>query len=87
MYELVNKDGARKTAPEGFSFTVLFFGVFVPLYRGDLKIFFLYLLASFILGALGGELFVTILDVGMAMKYNEIYLDSLLEEGYTIVDQ
>ena len=39
--------GARREAPVGFSWTVLFFGGFVPLVRGDWGYFFIMLVANF----------------------------------------
>ena len=41
-----NEFGSKKVVKIGFSWTVFFFGSLVPLFRGDLKWFFIMLIAS-----------------------------------------
>ena len=36
-FVVLEKNGLRKEVKVGFSWTVFFFGLFVPLFRGDLK--------------------------------------------------
>jgi len=76
---LKHKDtGVVKTAPIGFSWTSLFFGVFVPLIRGDIKWFFMGLaIAIFTLGI--GWIFIPFI-------YNKIYIKNLMEKGYIPAD-
>lgn len=62
------------TGYDGFSWTTLFFGCLVPLWRGDWPWFAIMLLAQ-------------VLTVGLAslvfcFVYNRIYTRSLLEKGY-----
>lgn len=72
---LQNTNGAIKTAPTGFSWTMLFFGCFVPLFRGDTKWFFISLAAGFV--TLGLSWLV------MPFIYNKRYICNLLENGFT----
>jgi len=82
--KLVNETGVEKEVKKGFSWTTLFFGMFVPLVRGDLKwaiiIFLIHaLLAPFTFGI--GNL---IANIVFAVKYNGIYIRELREKGYRI---
>lgn len=61
-------------APEGFSFTVLFFGVFVSLLRGDLIGTFIMFFAAVITGGLSWLVF--------PFFYNRMYINSLVKKGY-----
>jgi hypothetical protein len=84
--KLVNETGVVKEVKDGFSWTTLFFGMFVPLVRGDLKwaiiIFLIHaLLAPFTFGI--GNLIANII---FAVKYNKIYIRELREKGYRIAD-
>ena len=80
MMKLTKKIGNRiksKNAPEGFSWTTLFFGAMVPLVRGmpfgvTAK---LWIVAIFTLG-LG--------NIYFAFKINEEYQEYLLDEGYEV---
>lgn len=65
-----------KSAPVGFSWTVLFFGFFPPLFRGDWLWAIVILLLNLVTYGIGG--------VVMAFLYNKIYLKSLLSNGYWI---
>lgn len=76
---LKNQIGAVKQAPTGFSWTMLFFGVFVPLFRGDFKWFFISLFASIV--TFGFSWFV------IPFIYNKRYLSNLLESGYVPADE
>ena len=70
----LEKGLSRKPAIIGFSFTTLFFGWFVPLFRSDIKWFAIMLIASIV--SLGLSWFV------FPFIYNKLYLNLLLEEGY-----
>ena len=64
----------RKEVKLGFSWTMFFFGVFVPLFRGDWKWFLIILIANLFTYGLA--------SVAFAFIYNKIYIDDLLEKGY-----
>jgi len=75
---LKNSTGVTKQVKLGFSWTMLFFGLFVPLFRGDLKWTILFLILS-------------ILTLGLAWLvlpfiYNKMYIKGLLEDGWVPAD-
>lgn len=75
---LKNSTGVTKQVKLGFSWTMLFFGLFVPLFRGDLKWTILFLILS-------------ILTLGLAWLvlpfiYNKMYINGLLEDGWVPAD-
>jgi hypothetical protein len=67
-----------KKVPVGFSWTMFFWGFFVPLIRAD----WLWAIAMFILAIF----FWWLPAVVMAFFYNKIYLKSLFDKGYKIHD-
>lgn len=70
--QLVTKTGAFAYVKAGFSWTTLFFGPLVPLFRGDLKYFLIMVISDFL-----------IFPWWMwACDYNTRYIVSLLERGY-----
>ena len=69
-----NEVGQIKVVKEGFSWTMLFFGIFVPLYRGDWKWFLIILIANIFTYGWASVVF--------AFIYNKIYINDLLEKGY-----
>lgn len=69
-----NEIGQVKIVKEGFSWTMLFFGIFVPLYRGDWKWFLIILIANIFTYGWASVVF--------AFIYNKIYINDLLEKGY-----
>jgi predicted component of type VI protein secretion system len=69
-----SNSGLTKDCKVGFSWTSLFFGLFVPLVRGDLK----WALISFVLASITLGLSWLV----MPFIYNKIYIKSLLEKGY-----
>lgn len=66
--------GMVKECKVGFSWTTLFFGVFVPLIRGDIK----WALIMFVLAIIT----FSISWLVFPFVYNKIYIQSLLERGY-----
>jgi len=67
-----------KTGFYGYSWTYLFFGWFVPLFRGELGVAALHLLFSFFTLGLW-QLIVSFL-------YNKQYMTRMLEKGYVLMD-
>lgn len=80
---LLKKEGENeaKEAPIGFSWTVLFFGLFVPILREDWKWFVVMLLLTLFLGPI-----VILYNLAMAMIYNRIFFRGLIKKGYTVVE-
>lgn len=72
--KLTNNAGITKECKLGFSWTMLFFGLLVPLFRGDGKWAGLSLLISILTCGLGWLVFPFI--------YNKKYIETLLEKGY-----
>lgn len=66
--------GVVKECKVGFSWTMLFFGMFVPLFRGDFKWTLLYLVISTFTMGLG--------VIILPFVYNKIYIRDLLDSGY-----
>ena len=77
MYKLRNENGVTKEVKKGISWTYLFFGSLVPLFRGDWKWFILTLIAAPATFGLSHILFF--------IKYNKWYLNDLLDKGYKII--
>ena len=69
-----NEIGQIKIVQDGFSWPTLFFGIFVPLCRGDWKWFLIMLIANIFTYGLASIVF--------AFIYNKIYINDLLEKGY-----
>lgn len=75
---LRNPIGRIKQVKIGFSWTMLFFGVFVPLFRGDLKWTILILISVIITSGLAWFVFPFI--------YNRMYINGLLDKGWYPAD-
>lgn len=71
---LANDFGVVKEVKVGFSWTMFFFGGFVPLFRGDIKWFFITWLVAIFTAGLSAFVF--------PFLYNKIYIKELLEKGY-----
>ena len=69
--------GVQKEVKRGFSWTMLFFGFFVPLLRGDI----LWTIISLVLAGFTYGLSWLILP----FFYNKIYLEGLLKKGFRFV--
>lgn len=69
-------NGYIKEAPVGFSWTVLFFGVFPPLFRSDWKWAAIILLLALITWGLS--------NIVMAFLYNKFFIKDLLNTGYKV---
>jgi hypothetical protein len=81
--QMVHPSGVSKEVPVGFSWTTIFFGPFVPLFRGDLKWFGIYFAIS-VIGAFMFFIPVLIWGIIAACKYNEWYIDDLKLKGFQI---
>lgn len=73
-----SQTGLMKSGFYGFSWTFLFFGWFVPLFRGELMIALLHFT-------------ITVITIGLwqiifAFLYNKQYTTRLLEKGYVLND-
>ena len=67
-------NGQTRQAPEGFSWTVFFFGVFPPLFRQDFAGFAIMLLAAVVTFGLSNLVFM--------FTYNSWYINRLADNGY-----
>lgn len=74
-----NSIGVVKQVKLGFSWTMLFFGIFVPLFRGDLKWTVLSLILVIITSGLAWFV--------LPFIYNKLYIKSLLENGWMPADE
>ncbi|WP_348262853.1 hypothetical protein P8935_24060 [Telmatobacter sp. DSM 110680] len=72
------RTGQRREAPVGFSFTNLFFGFFVPLFRGDLKWAVIQFFAALFTAGLCWLVFPFI--------YNGLYINDLEASGFRRVE-
>lgn len=70
----LEKNGLRKRVSTGYSFKSLFFGVFYPIARGDMK----GVINQVLLVVLTGGLCWLIIP----FNYNRRYLKRLIEDGY-----
>jgi len=69
--------GESKETKEGFSWTMLFFGAFVPLIRGDWKWFVISFLLAFVSFGLSWLI--------LPFIYNGIYLKELKQKGFKVI--
>ena len=70
------ESGMMKTGVYGFSWTYLFFGWFVPLFRGETQTGFIHLLLIMITGG--------IWQIYMCFKYNEQYMSRMITSGWEL---
>ncbi|MCK5604142.1 hypothetical protein KAR91_19800 [Candidatus Pacearchaeota archaeon] len=69
-------NGKMREAPVGFSWTMLFFGFFPPLFRSDWKWAIITMLVSFVTFGLSWFLF--------PFFYNKIHAKELIKEGFKV---
>jgi hypothetical protein len=68
--------GQMREAPVGFAWTVLFFGFFPPMFRGDWKYCLIMFLCMFLTWGLAGLVFMFI--------YNKLYIKELIGQGFKV---
>ncbi len=69
-----------ETAYVGFSWTTLFFGWLVPLFRRDwVRFFLMFVLEYYISVTVVG---IPVLLLAFACFYNEMHMDHLIKQGY-----
>lgn len=73
-----NPYGMVKQVKLGFSWTMLFFGIFVPLLRGDLKWTFISLILVIITSGFAWLI--------LPFFYNRLYIKDMLEKGWYPAD-
>ena len=71
--------GIVKQVKVGFSWTMLFFGIFVPLIRGDFKWFGITLLVALLTSGISWFVF--------PFLYNKLYIKDLLAAGWMPADE
>ena len=67
-------DGKLKEAPAGFSWTMLFFGFFPPLFRGDWKYAVITLAIALVTSYIG--------VIILCFMYNRLYIKDCIRDGY-----
>ena len=82
----LKKNNLRRKGIVGFSWTTLFFGFFVPLFRGD-WIWFIIMLIVGALGFITAGLVPLIANIILSFMYNKIYTRNLLEQGWEPADE
>ena len=79
--------GVVKEAPTGYSWTTFFFGIFVPLLRGDLKWAVILLLLCLAVGLCTAGIGVFLVTPIFGFIYNKLYIKDLVEKGYIYVNE
>lgn len=79
---LKHDSGLVKEVKKGFSWTLFFFGLFVPLIRGDLKWAVIMFLLQVLVGSFTLGIGALVVNLIFAFIYNKIYIKELLEKGY-----
>jgi len=87
MVRLKHESGVIKECPTGYSWTTLFFGCFVPLFRGDIKWAAILFLILVVAGGVSVGVGSFVADAVFAVFYNEMYIKDLLEQGYRPIDK
>ena len=77
-----NDIGRTKEIKVGFSWTMFFFGIFVPLFRGDWKGFVSILGVQFVLTVTGAIFIMPLVMLGLSFLYNKIYAKEIYDKGY-----
>lgn len=83
---LKHASGISKEVKVGFSWTTFFFGLFVPLIRGDIKWAAIFFVISLVLGTFTMGIGACVVGIVFSFKYNSIYIKELIEKGYSPID-
>lgn len=90
MIRFVNDEtGQTREVKDGFSFTVLFFGPWALLFRGQWEIALLLIIVAYVLNFLFfgiGGLFISLARILYAFEANNSLQKKLLNKGYRIVE-
>ena len=70
------KTNQMKLAPVGYSWTNLFFGFFVPIFRGDWKWGIIFLAVGIVTAGFG--------CIITSFFYNKLYASDLLQDGFKV---
>lgn len=84
---LKHESGVTKEVKKGFSWTFFFFGLFVPLIRGDLKWAIIMLILQSLAGSFTFGLGAFVVSLIFAFQYNRIFIKELFEKGYKPVEE
>jgi hypothetical protein len=76
-----------KECATGYSWTTFFFGMFVPLIRGDLKWAAIFFLLTFLVGIFTVGFGSFLCGPIFAAFYNKIFITSIVEKGYVGQDE
>lgn len=88
MIVLKHKEsGLMKECTTGFSWTTFFFGLFVPLIRGDIKWAVILTVLSLIIGGFTFGIGAIIVNIVFSFVYNKIYIKSIMERGFVPADE
>lgn len=78
------RTGQLRSAPIGFSWTMLFFGFFPPMFRGDWKAFAIVLLGGIFLALISVGLLGWVPGLVGAFIWNKSYLNRLVADGFQL---
>jgi hypothetical protein len=84
---MLHSSGMRKEVKLGFSWTTFFFGLFVPLIRGDLKWAAIMFVLSLMVGVPTAGIGSLIVGIVFSAIYNKLYIKELLTKGYEPADE
>ncbi|MCZ0717403.1 DUF2628 domain-containing protein [Aerococcus kribbianus] len=80
-------DKRLKLVKAGFSWTTFFFGFFVPLFRRDWKWALIIAVVQYALASiLDSDSLSLAINVVLALFYNKVYINDLMNKGYQGVD-
>lgn len=77
--KVMNKIGQGKEIKIGFSWTMFFFGIFVPIFRADWKWFIILIVANALFSPTG---YAFIPSLIFCFFYNKLYARDLYNAGY-----
>lgn len=76
-----------KEIKKGFYWTFFFFGLFVRLIRGDLRLAIIMLLLQDLAVVFTLGIGVYVVSLIFAFTYNKIYIKALIEKGYRLTEE